>query len=164
MKRQLLREGEVVPLYSKAFDLLLVMVQNGGRDLTKDELLETVWPGQMLEEANLTVNMSAVRKALGEKAVRPRYIVNIPGRGYRFVADVREARDVPAAVIFETRTISQITVEQEETNDGLDLARQIAAPPGSRIITWPRVVIGGIAALIVVGLGGLLWLSKSSGR
>lgn len=163
MKRQLLRQGEVVPLYSKAFDLLLVMLQNGGRDLTKDELLETVWPGQMLEEANLTVNMSAVRKALGDKAAQPRYIVTIPGHGYRFVAHVREARDVPAGVIIETQTISQITVEQEETNDGLDFAPQMAAPPRPRIITWPRVM-GGIAALIVIGLGGSLWLSKLPDR
>ena len=97
-KRQLTRNGEVVPLYSKAFDLLLVMAQNSGRDLTKDELLDAVWPGQELEEANLTVNMSAVRKALGETAAHPRYIINIPGRGYRFVADVTEVSEEPVRV------------------------------------------------------------------
>lgn len=115
MKRQLTRHGEVVPLYSKAFDLLLVMVQNGGHDLTKDTLLETVWPGQTVEEANLTVNMSAVRKALGEKAARPRYIVNIPGRGYRFVASLRGADEV--GLVIESQSIAQITVEQETEND-----------------------------------------------
>ena len=59
-KRQLLREGEVVPLYSKAFDLLLLLVQSGGRDLSKDQILETIWPGQILEESNLIVNISAM--------------------------------------------------------------------------------------------------------
>src|SRR5258705_12889696 len=89
-KRQLLREGEVVPLYSKGFDLLLLLVESNGRDLSKDEILETIWPGQILEESNLTVNISAVRKALGEKAAQPRFLVTIPGRGYRFVGNVRE--------------------------------------------------------------------------
>src|SRR5258708_10908630 len=114
MKRQLWREGQVVPLYSKAFDLLLVLAQNGGNLLTKDELLETVWPGQILEEANLTVTMSAVRKALGEKAAQRRFIVTIPGRGYRFVADLRTE---PVGVVIESETISQITVEEED-DDG----------------------------------------------
>jgi DNA-binding winged helix-turn-helix (wHTH) protein len=86
LKRQLSRAGEVVPLYSKAFDLLLVLVQSGGRDLSKDELLEEVWPGQILEESNLSVNISAVRRALGESAAQAKYIVTVPGVGYRFVA------------------------------------------------------------------------------
>jgi DNA-binding winged helix-turn-helix (wHTH) protein len=71
MKRQVTRQGEVVPLYSKAFDLLLLLVQSGGRDLTKEEILDSVWPGQILEESNLTVNVAAVRKALGERAAQP---------------------------------------------------------------------------------------------
>lgn len=130
LKRQLTREGQVVPLYSKAFDLLLVLVRNGGRDLTKDELLDSVWPGQMLEEANLTVNMSAVRKALGEKAARPRYIVTIPGRGYRFVADLKPAD----GVLIQSQTISQITIEEEcETDDAIDVAEQRAAFPREQL-------------------------------
>lgn len=112
-KRQLLREGEVVPLYSKAFDLLLLLVEGNGRDLSKDEILESIWPGQILEESNLTVNISAVRKALGEKAAQPRFLVTIPGRGYRFVGRVREADEL----LFETQTISQITVEEETVED-----------------------------------------------
>jgi Tol biopolymer transport system component/DNA-binding winged helix-turn-helix (wHTH) protein len=112
-KRQLLREGEVVPLYSKAFDLLLLLVESNGRDLSKDEILETIWPGQILEESNLTVNISAVRKALGEKAAQPRFLVTIPGRGYRFVARVREADEF----LIQTQTISEITVEEETFED-----------------------------------------------
>ena len=107
-KRQLLREGEVVPLYSKAFDLLLLLVESNGRDLSKDEILESIWPGQILEESNLTVNISAVRRALGEKAAQPRFLVTIPGRGYRFVGRVRKADEF----LIETETISQIIVEE----------------------------------------------------
>lgn len=112
-KRQLQREGEVVPLYSKAFDLLLLLVESNGRDLSKDEILETIWPGQILEESNLTVNISAVRKALGEKAAQPRFLVTIPGRGYRFVARVRQADEF----LIQTQTISEITVEEETFED-----------------------------------------------
>jgi DNA-binding winged helix-turn-helix (wHTH) protein len=57
--------------------------QSNGRDLSKDEIIESIWPGQILEESNLTVNISAVRRALGEKAAQPRFLVTIPGRGYR---------------------------------------------------------------------------------
>ncbi len=129
LKRQLTRGGEVVALYSKAFDLLLVLVQNGGRDLTKDELLELVWPGQILEESNLTVNMSAVRRALGEKAAQPRYIVTMPGRGYRFVADVHEGRAEPGGVIIESQTVSQITIREEtdDSNEAIEVARRPAS-------------------------------------
>ena len=117
-KRQLLREGEIVPLYSKAFELLLFMVQNNGRDLAKDQILETIWPGQVLEESNLTVNISAVRRALGEKAAQPRYLITIPGRGYRFVANVREVRDDDNAFVIESQTISEIIVEEEADEGG----------------------------------------------
>src|SRR6266478_480676 len=117
MRRQLLRQGEVVPLYSKAFDLLLVLVKNRGRDLTKDELLESVWPGQMLEEANLTVNMSAVRKALGEKAAQPRYIITIPGRGYRFVANLGRPHNYEVGLVIQSESVAHITVDQESDTE-----------------------------------------------
>lgn len=107
-KRQLTREGEVVPLYSKAFELLLVLLQNSGQVLSKEELLERVWPDQILEEANLPVNISAIRRALGEKASQPRFIITIPGRGYRFVADLNQAPDL----VIESETIAQITIDE----------------------------------------------------
>ena len=80
--------GEVVTLQPKAIDLLLVLVESRGRLLTKDELLNLVWPDQVVEESNLTVHMSALRKALGERRGEHRFVVTEPGRGYRFVADV----------------------------------------------------------------------------
>jgi DNA-binding winged helix-turn-helix (wHTH) protein len=88
-KRLLLRGGETVPLSSKAFDLLLALVESGGREITKEELMERVWSNQVVEDANLTVTMSHLRKALGERASDHRFIVTIPGRGYRFVGQPR---------------------------------------------------------------------------
>jgi DNA-binding winged helix-turn-helix (wHTH) protein/TolB-like protein/Tfp pilus assembly protein PilF len=89
-KRLLLRQGEPVPLKPKVFETLLVLVQNSGRVLDKDELMQTIWPDTIVEENNLTQNISAIRKALGERRDEHRYVVTVPGRGYRFVADVRE--------------------------------------------------------------------------
>lgn len=120
LKRQLFRGGQPVTLQPKAFDLLLALVENGGRLLTKDDLLNLVWPNQIVEESNLTVHMSALRKALGEHKGEHRFVVTEPGRGYRLVADVAEVetgiRDEEFSI--ESHTLSRITIEQEtETSD-----------------------------------------------
>src|SRR3972149_1088966 len=77
-----------VPLTPKAFELLLCLVENHGRVVTKEELLATVWAGTFVEEAVLSVNMSAIRKALGDDRNGHTYIETVPRRGYRFVAPV----------------------------------------------------------------------------
>ena len=82
-------DGAIVSLTPKAFDTLLCLVRNQGRMLTKDELLKQIWPDTFVEEVNLAVNISAIRKALGENPQECRFIATVPGRGYRFVAEVR---------------------------------------------------------------------------
>src|SRR5215217_390063 len=95
--KTVLLEGErVVSLTPKAFELLLVLVQQPGRVLKKEELLELVWANTFVDENNLPRNISALRKALGEEPTEHKYIVAVPGQGYRFVADVREL-ETPAA-------------------------------------------------------------------
>jgi len=115
-KRRLGREGEVIPLTSKAFDLLLALVESGGREISKDELMQRVWPDQIVEDANLTVTMSHLRKALGERANEHRFIVTIPGRGYRFIAEVIDLAE-PRELIIESKSASQVTVEEEIVSD-----------------------------------------------
>jgi DNA-binding winged helix-turn-helix (wHTH) protein/TolB-like protein/Flp pilus assembly protein TadD len=90
-RRALLRDGETVPLKPKTFEMLLALVQNHGRVVGKDELMRELWPDSFVEEANLTQQVSLLRKALGDDPKEPRFIVTVPGRGYSFVADVREA-------------------------------------------------------------------------
>lgn len=85
----LLRDGEAVPLTLKAFDLLLALVERHGHLLEKDELLRKVWLDTFVEEANLTSNISQLRKALGDGENGQRYIETAPKRGYRFVAGVK---------------------------------------------------------------------------
>ena len=87
-ERVLSCEGTPVSLTPKAFDTLLCLVRNHGHVLTKDELLKQVWPDTFVEEVNLAVNISVIRKALGENPQDCRYIATVPGRGYRFVGEV----------------------------------------------------------------------------
>jgi DNA-binding winged helix-turn-helix (wHTH) protein/TolB-like protein/Tfp pilus assembly protein PilF len=96
-ERRLLRDGETVPLTLKAFDLLQVLVENRGHLLQKEELLRRVWPDAVVEENNLTVTISALRKALDEGPADRQYIETVPRRGYRFVADVGPPAESPAA-------------------------------------------------------------------
>ena len=99
-KRLLVCDGTPVPLMSKAFDTLVFLVANRHRVVTKDELLHAIWPDVTVEEGNLTQQIFLLRKALGDNAQNPRYIVTVPGHGYRFTARVTEisAADLPADV------------------------------------------------------------------
>ncbi len=90
VKRLLLRDREVVPITPKAFDTLFALLQNVGRVIEKDELMKAVWGDTIVEEGGLTRNISVLRKTLGESLEDHQYIVTVPGRGYRFVANVRE--------------------------------------------------------------------------
>src|SRR6516162_2659401 len=77
----LLRNGEPVPLTPKTYDTLLVLVRNSGKMLSKEELMNTLWPDRFVEESNLTQQISMIRKALAESPGERRYIVTIPVRG-----------------------------------------------------------------------------------
>src|SRR5689334_14073733 len=85
-RHRLLRNGETVVLSSKAFETLLVLVQNPGKLLSREELLSSVWADAFVEDANLTVAISMLRKALGSKAQD--YIETVPRVGYRFLGEV----------------------------------------------------------------------------
>jgi DNA-binding winged helix-turn-helix (wHTH) protein/TolB-like protein/Flp pilus assembly protein TadD len=95
-ERILFRDGKLVPLTPKAFDTLLLLIENNGHILEKDEMLKKIWPDTFVEEANLAVNVSALRKALGEQKGKIQYIETIPRRGYRFNAEVKKYTDQPA--------------------------------------------------------------------
>ena len=98
-KKLLWRDGEPVALAPKVLDTLLVLIEHRDRVVTKDELLERVWGGTVVEEGGLARNISILRKALGEKPDQHTYIVTVPGKGYRFVADVREAAGTGASPV-----------------------------------------------------------------
>lgn len=94
-ERILLKGSSPVPLAPKAFEMLVVLIQNSGRLISKDELMKAVWPDTVVvEEGNLSLNISLIRKALGDSAAEPQYVETVPKWGYRFVAPVhRRAGD-----------------------------------------------------------------------
>lgn len=127
-QRRLFKDGEALTLAPKALELLIVLVENRGRVVEKDELMQSVWADSFVEEANLTVNMSALRKALGDRKDAPRYILTVSGRGYRFLAEVEqvEARNGDQAtdkrrqeaLQASPQTAPEFTAEIARTVDG----------------------------------------------
>ena len=91
-KRLLLQDGDAIALGARAFDVLLVLVERRGQLVTKQELMERVWPGVFVEENNVQAQVSALRKVLGRDA-----IATIPGRGYQFTLAAQGSRAAPAA-------------------------------------------------------------------
>jgi TolB-like protein/DNA-binding winged helix-turn-helix (wHTH) protein len=141
-KRLLLHEGEPVPLTPKAFDILLVMLARHGEALGKEELMQAVWPDVAVEENNLTRNISTLRKALGEKPNEHRYVVTIPGNGYRFVAAVRTTG--AEAERHEDMARESTVAAETEQHGGTE--REAAVPRvSSRRLLIPGVVVFALA-------------------
>ena len=140
--RLLIADGTPVPLTSKAFDALVVLIENRDRVVTKDELLRSVWPDVDVEEGNLTQQVFLLRKALGESAQQPRCIVTVPGHGYRFTARVNPLPEDVAA---------------PATSSNGDAARPAAQGRGS-MFSATGLAGFGVSALLATVLG-LGWIS-----
>jgi len=148
VNRTLLRDGVVVPLTGKVFDVLTVFAENPGRLLEKDELIEKVWHSGFVEEGNLARNVSTLRKALGDTGKDHKYIATIQGRGYRFLADV---------VIKGIAEISEpadpsLTLENNlsSPNERADTSKQHPYPP--RSLFYQRAWLFSISGLCLIGI------------
>ncbi len=99
-EKTLRKEGGIIPLTPKVFETLLIFLENPGRLIEKDELMQKLWQDRFVEESNLTFNIKMLRKALGDNAQRPQFIETIQSRGYRFIAEVRhvESGDAERAI------------------------------------------------------------------
>jgi len=139
-EQQLLRNGRPVRLAPKAFEILRVLVQNKGCLVTKDQLLREVWPDVFVEEANLSVNVASLRKALDEE--QP-CIETVPKRGYRFVAHVSELTD---RGVFNSLAVLPFENEGcgpagEYLSAGLmeSITNNLSQSPGLRVMAWHTV-------------------------
>ena len=94
-RRMLLRDRSPVALGGRALDLLCALAAARGHVVTKDDLMEQVWPGLAVEENNIQVQISALRRILREAGCRPDYIITVPGRGYRFAVPARDQKLAP---------------------------------------------------------------------
>ena len=165
-ERLVLKDGRPVAFTPKAFDLLVVLAANPGRLLTKEHLMQAVWPDVIVEESNLAYHVFAIRKALGESSDGDRCIETVPKRGYRFVAPVRvepDARALPPE-------LATPTLERRERTDlpsagPADAEGRERFPGRRRTGITLRVWLGlaGGLALIALMLPGLGPLRSSSG-
>jgi DNA-binding winged helix-turn-helix (wHTH) protein/tetratricopeptide (TPR) repeat protein/TolB-like protein len=110
-KRVLLRDNQPVSLQLKAFETLMVLVRNSQQVVLKDDLMKAVWPDTFVEESNLAQNIFVLRKTLGETVGDHRYIVTIPGRGYRFAEKVRVTSEEETLVV-ASRSRSRVVIEE----------------------------------------------------
>ena len=111
-ERVLRRAGQPVQLTPKALDTLLVLVENSGHVVAKDELMQRLWPDSFVEEGNLAFNISVLRKALAESGGDMQFIETVPKRGYRFMAGVRQMGEDDAALVLEQQTTAHIVIEE----------------------------------------------------
>jgi len=143
-KEILFRDGKPVPLTPKAFQILLVLIRHGTEMVSKSDLMNAVWPDTFVEEANLSRNIFLLRKALGEGPQDHRYVLTVPGRGYRLAESVQL---VP-------RT-QQGTGKVAEQTDDLSIVGASQSRIQFRVEDRPRrawITITGIVALALAGL------------
>jgi DNA-binding winged helix-turn-helix (wHTH) protein/TolB-like protein/Tfp pilus assembly protein PilF len=148
-ERVIWREGRPAALPPKAFELLLVLVENRGHLLEKEELMRRLWPDTFVEEANLSNNISLLRKALTEDDGH-RYIKTVPRRGYRFVAAVEELAGGPAELIVEELARATLTIAEESTDSVQPARSWLTGGRAKRLTGWGMAALallaGGIAA------------------
>src|SRR5882724_9662 len=131
--------GEVIALTGKAFDTLVYLVEHAGDPLSKEALIQAVWPGVVVEENSLTQTISGLRQILGETRGDNRYIATLPRKGYRFVARVRVVRTDGAAPVAQAPL------------HGTPLRSS------KRAVVW----VTGVGLLIAIGFVSILWLSRT---
>jgi DNA-binding winged helix-turn-helix (wHTH) protein/TolB-like protein/Flp pilus assembly protein TadD len=164
-KRLLLRDGEVIPLAPKAFEMLLTLIENNERMLQKDELLETLWPGCIVEESNLTQTIYLIRRALAEGAAEQPYIETIPKRGYRFVAPVEMIRESGALEAIPepdlTKTVDEVPQAEFETERAEVESTKPSSVPRSRWPSWRLAITGSLIGLSLL-VSYFLWHSRAA--
>jgi DNA-binding winged helix-turn-helix (wHTH) protein/tetratricopeptide (TPR) repeat protein len=149
----LFRGEEAIPLTSKSFETLLVLIEHGNQEISKEELMQKLWPNTFVEEANLTKHISMVRKALGETAQDHRYILTLPGRGYRFAEKVRAIPEEGTDLVLESRSLSRVVIEQTEQPEATDVegpAILALAPPRRRRWIW-ILAVAAAGVLLLIG-------------
>ena len=113
VQRELLfRSGEPLALTTKTFRILTVLIRHGNQTVTKDDLMKTVWPDTFVGEDNLSRHIFMLRKVLGESAQDHRYIVTVPGQGYRLAESVRVVTDQEVDIVAASHSTMHVQVEQ----------------------------------------------------
>ena len=157
-RQLLLRDGQPVPLTSKTFETLLVLLQHSEQMVSKDELMKQLWPDTFVEESNLTYHISMLRKALGESPQDHRYLVTIAGRGYRFAEKVREVSD-DGGLVVQSHSVERVTVEETESRQH---SATVASFSNLRQRPW-NWILGptGAVALLTLAAAGTFFYKRN---
>src|SRR5256885_4153920 len=145
-ERLLLHEGQAVPLSPKAFDLLVLLTENSGHLLEKDDLMKKIWPETVVEEVNLAHNISIIRRALAGRGNGQEYVETVPKRGYRFAAPVQN---------LAAKSVGQASAEIA-SREGED------AKTVTSTTRWRVALVAAVLAATAVTL--LLWLDPGEWR
>jgi DNA-binding winged helix-turn-helix (wHTH) protein/TolB-like protein/tetratricopeptide (TPR) repeat protein len=155
-KRLLFRDGgEAISLMPKAFEILHYLVEHAGSVVEKDEIMAAIWPDTAVEENNLTQNISTLRRLLGEKHRDNRFIATVPGKGYKFVAEVRETPNPPQNELSpvddpETAEAAHKSNGQYNQESRNEITRKYGLTP-----KW---MFAGAGALVII-VAAFIWLS-----
>jgi Tol biopolymer transport system component/DNA-binding winged helix-turn-helix (wHTH) protein len=174
-KRRLWRDGQLVPITAKTFDVLVMLIEHRDGVVTKDELLNRVWPNTVVQENNLARQISSLRRALGQRPDQHDYIVTIPGHGYRFVANVQGLAGVPLELQSPSEAQSQRPSERGTESlvpnrlvrelDADDSGHQTSSDrPGGPWISRASLIAASCALLLATGAVAALLLRSEPGR
>lgn len=156
-KQLLLRAGRPIAVTPKVFETLLILLRHHHEIVTKDDLMRQLWPDSFVEESNLSQNIFMLRKALGDTPEDRRHIITVPGRGYRFAAEVRAIPQISENIVVASRTRSQLVVEQTEMEEE---SRAALPAPFSGRRHWYFYALPAALTVAVLLTGALLLLRR----
>jgi TolB-like protein/Flp pilus assembly protein TadD len=134
-RRELRRGADLLPVEPQVFDLLVFLIQNRTRVVSKDDLIQGVWGGRIVSESTLTSRINAVRKAVGDSGEHQRLIRTIPRKGIRFVGDARE--ETPPSGTFSAKAAPA----PEASGEGMDRAQLVSDGAAVRIARRPSIAV-----------------------
>ena len=140
-KEILLRAGEPIQLAPKTFQILLVLVRHSNEVVTKEDLMKAVWPDTFVEEANLSRNIFMLRKALGERPQDHRYVVTVPGRGYRLAESVHLVAEDELSIIAAEHSKVQVQVEETRPWGWISVAVILLIAAATFRLLWHRATV-----------------------
>lgn len=164
-------QDESIAINRKTFDLLLLLVEHRDRVLSKEELMQSLWPGQFVEESNLTQHIFLLRKALSRHESGTRIIETVPGRGYRFAAPVitEPKAEQPETVrnqivVTASESITEITIEEDDVLPYPDEIADAKKRRRKKVATLSVLAGSLTAALLVAGwFAWQRWLDRTGG-
>ena len=149
----LLRDGQPIPLRPKVYDLLVVLVENRGHLVDKEQLMSSVWAEEFVEEGNINKNISMLRQALGESGGGTKFIETVPKRGYRFVAEVREVNDNRQAELL-TQAAARPTHEHQPPRENHEQSLPLPPPLQAQAKRFNKhwIALVGVPLLVLAAI------------